>query len=221
MANKRRKCKWCLEYTEAEKGLKVPAGFFCSISHAQQFASDKTEKQKQRQLSKQKQMKANAFKEERKQLKKRKQELKKPSEYLSEAQSAFNKYIRIRDKFKPCISCNNPREQVENQQGWKVGGCWDAGHYMTRGAKGQLRFILFNVHKQCKSCNGGSKFSQKAATVNQGYRENLINKIGIEKVEWLENNNELDVRKKDIEYLKRLKSIFNKKARLYERKFRA
>lgn len=151
----------------------------------------------------------------------RREALKKSSEWLSEAQSAFNKYIRLRDYKDPCISCNKSKEEIEGDQGWKVGGCWDAGHFQTRGAKGQLRFVLFNVHKQCKSCNGGSgKFSHKAATVDEKFRLNLIKKIGLEKVEYLESNNELDERKKDIDYLKRVKKIFNKKARLYEKRFR-
>ena len=79
---------------------------------------------------------------------KRKEGIKKRSEWLREAQTAFNKYIRLRDYKEPCISCSKPREVIEAEQGWKTGGCWDAGHFMTRGAKCQLRFILFNVHKQ-------------------------------------------------------------------------
>jgi len=39
----------------------------------------------------------------------------------------------------------------------------------------------------------------------------LIKKIGLEKVLELENNNELDKNKKNIEYLNRVKRIFNKK----------
>lgn len=148
----------------------------------------------------------------------RKESIKKPSEWQAEAQREVNKYIRMRDMFKPCISCGNSREQVEKDQGWKVGGCWDAGHYQGRGKKSQLRFVLFNIHKQCKTCNGGSgKFSHKAATVEQNYKINLIAKIGIEKVEWLENNNELDLHRNDIEYFKRVKKIFAKKARIYKR----
>lgn len=222
MANSKRKCKQCGEYEEAATGIKVPAGWFCSTSHAFEFAREKQEKQKLREISKQKQKKSIAEKAERAAHRQKKEALKPASKWLAEAQSAVNRYIRVRDKQEPCISCNQPPEVIEAQQGWKTGGCWDAGHFMTRGAKGQLRFVLFNIHKQCKSCNaGGGKFSHKAATVDQQYRENLIRKIGIEKVEWLESNNELDSRKKDIEYLKRIKRIFAKKARLYERKFRA
>ena len=151
----------------------------------------------------------------------RREALKKPTEWQSEAQSAFNKYIRIRDYKDGCISCSKTKDEVETAQGWKVGGCWDAGHFQTRGAKGQLRFVLFNVHKQCKSCNaGGGKFSSKAATVDSQYKASLIKKIGMKKVEWLENNNDIDLKKRDVNYLKRIKKIFNKKSRLYEKRFR-
>ena len=60
--------------------------------------------------------------------------------------------------------------------------------------------------------------SAKAATVGADYRINLIEKIGLEKVEYLENNNDLDLNKNDIEYLKRIKRIFNKRARSYEKR---
>jgi hypothetical protein len=188
--------------------------WFVSIDHAVKHSMKLGKASTKRQLAKKK-------KAERKDLKVRKEALKPKSKWLSEAQAIYNKYIRLRDFNDPCISCGKSKEEIEEAQGWKVGGCWDAGHFMTRGAKGQLRFILFNVHKQCKSCNGGSdKFSAKAATVGEKYRVNLIEKIGLEKVEFLENNNELDLKKGDIEYLKRIKKIFNKKFNLYKKRFR-
>ena len=50
------------------------------------------------------------------------------------------------------------------------------------------------------------------------YRAELIKRIGIGRVERLEQDNE--TKKFSIEYLKRIKKIFNKKYRLYEKKFR-
>ena len=81
---------------------------------------------------------------------------------------------------------------------------------------------MFNVSKQCKKCNASSNdFAHKEATVSANYRINLIKKIGLKKVEWLECNNELDIHKNDIEYLKRIKSIFGRKHRLYLKLFRS
>ncbi len=65
---------------------------------------------------------------------------------------------------------------------------------------------------QCKRCNRhlGGNYSE--------YRKELVNRIGLERVEKLENDNE--PRKFTIAYLVRIKKIFNKRARIYERRFR-
>lgn len=207
MANKR-KCRHCGEYGKPEDGIVVPLGYFCNMDHAFEYGN----KNKQKGMAKKK---AAGAKVERIRLKEKKESIKRPAEWRKEAQAAINLYVRLKDYQDPCISCGKPREEIEHDQGWKVGGCWDAGHFQTRGAKGQLRFNLWNIHKQCKSCNAGAgKFSHKSSTVDQEYRIRLISKIGARKVEWLENNNEIDQRKNDIEYLKRIKKIFTKKARI-------
>lgn len=206
MPNKKRRCTSCKKYKEADKGIVAPIGFFCDKNCRYDYAT----KQTKTLISKSKKIE---IKKKNKEHKAKKEAIKPKSKFLAEAQAAFNKYIRLRDYEQPCISCLKPKEVIEAEQGWKVGGCWDAGHFMTRGAKGQLRFVLFNVHKQCKSCNGGGgRFSAKAATVDANYRINLIEKIGVDKVELLENNNDIDLKKGDIEYLKRIKRIFNKRA---------
>jgi len=46
------------------------------------------------------------------------------------------------------------------------------------------------------------------------YRISLIRRIGIDRVEQLECDN--SIRKFDIEYLKRIKFLFNKKAKFYD-----
>ncbi len=212
-----KKCSHCK--IKKEITITTPIYSFCSFDCASSMAKDKQDKQRKKQIAKAKQSQAKKDKTDRKIHRALKESIKPKSKWLAEAQASFNKYIRIRDYDDPCIACLKPRQIIEADQGWKTGGCWDAGHFMTRGAKGQLRFVLFNVHKQCKSCNGGGgKFSAKAATVDANYRVNLIEKIGIEKVEFLENSNELDFKKGDIEYLKRIKRIFNKRARFYEKR---
>lgn len=150
---------------------------------------------------------------ERAEIRKAKERLKTIPQLAKEAQAAVNKYVRLRDYLEPCISCGKSKEEVEAEQGWKTGGAWDAGHFMSRGAKSQLRFNLFNIHKQCKSCNAGSgKWSRKEATVSQEYEERLVNKIGQDKVDELKNNNE--VVRYTPDYLRRIKKVFTKRARL-------
>ena len=111
----------------------------------------------------------------------------------SEAQKEVNLYIRIRDEKKPCISCQSLSRDV------------DAGHFRSRGAAKHLAFNTFNIHSQCKRCNRylGGNYSE--------YRKGLIERIGINRVERLDNDNE--VRKFSREYLIRIKKIFAKRAR--------
>lgn len=106
--------------------------------------------------------------------------MKRLRELVSEAQDAFNAYIKERDRDQPCISCGVTNPPMT------AGGQWDAGHFKSRGAYPELRFDEDNCHKQCKSCNGGSgKFAHKARTTAEKYETNLIERIGLERVEAL------------------------------------
>lgn len=138
---------------------------------------------------------------------------------LKDAQGAVNAFVRFRDEGQPCISCNATQAEVERDQHWKVGGAWDAGHYRTRAAASHLRFNLFNLHRQCKHCNGGNgkyqNFGGREETVRSAYRANLAEKIGENLVERLECDNE--PRTFDRDYLERITVIFRKRLRLYKR----
>ncbi|HHF4806158.1 TPA: recombination protein NinG [Haemophilus influenzae] len=106
---------------------------------------------------------------EKKKQRERKAKLKSRSEWLKEAQAVFNKFIRLRDKNEPCISCGRYHQ-----------GQYHAGHYRSVGACPELRFCELNVHKQCAPCN-----DHKSGNIIE-YRINLVNKIGADKVAWLE-----------------------------------
>lgn len=91
------------------------------------------------------------------------------------AQKIFNKWIRQRDSkdgYFICISCGclKPVEYM------------DAGHYVPIKNGSFLRFNEDNVHGECSYCNRFDEFHLI------GYRKNLIKKIGIEKVNYLESN---------------------------------
>ena len=87
---------------------------------------------------------------------------------LKLAQSTFNKYIRIRDMDKPCISCDyNWGSDVFQRQA-------HASHYISTSKSRELRFNEDNVHKSCQICN--THLSGNLAE----YRIRLIKKIGIE-----------------------------------------
>ncbi len=183
MANSRQKCTGCKKYfPQSLKMIRTPAGKFhdkeCLINHASKRDNVKKLAKKGKAL---------IDKEERASLKRRKEALRPYSWFTNEAQRWFNRFIRYRDRHDGCISCDRTKEQVEREEGWKIGGAWDCGHYLSRGARNELRFIELNAHKQCKSCNGGSgNYSSKNYQVAARYREKLIEKIGLEMVEWLE-----------------------------------
>ena len=63
-------------------------------------------------------------------------------ELMKAAQIVFNKFIRIRDKNQPCISCGS---KLENK--------FDAGHYFSSGGHKAVTFDEDNVHGQCVACN--------------------------------------------------------------------
>jgi hypothetical protein len=112
---------------------------------------------------------------ERKALREKKAKLKTRSDWVKEAQVAFNAYIRARDAHLPCICCG--RRTAGDAL---TGGEWDAGHYRSRGAAPHLRFDERNVHAQLKKCN------RFAAGNVLGYRKGLIERIGLAAVEALE-----------------------------------
>jgi len=120
-----------------------------------------------------------------------KESLKTQGDYLKELQVVFNKFIRLRDKGNNCISCNNPCKK-EN-----------AGHYRSVGSSPGLRFNELNVHLQCEYCNT----YKHGNLIN--YRVNLINKIGLDKVEELESY--IGLNKLSITELKELKQVYKNK----------
>lgn len=129
----------------------------------------------------------------------RKKELKPISHWLNETQKVFNRYIVIRDSMDPCISCG----RLDAPE-------WCAGHFRTRGAASQLRFSEDNVHKQCnKHCN-----LELSGNI-QNYRPRLIAKIGQERVDALDSNNE--TKKYTYEELKQIRAYYSKQIKELER----
>ncbi|TKT94607.1 hypothetical protein FDW96_24015 [Citrobacter sp. TBCS-15] len=145
--------------------------------------------------------------QERRELKVRKAAFKTKSQWDKEAQSAFNRYIRIRDEGKECVSCGNP---LIGKSNYLTGSAIDASHYRSRGAASHLKFNVFNVHSACTRCN--RELSGNAVE----YRIRLVDRIGLVRVERLESDNE--PRRFDIPYLQRIKSIFTRKARQLEKR---
>jgi hypothetical protein len=94
-------------------------------------------------------------------------------ELIKQAVTVFHKWIRERDSLLDvfrCISCHKfkPVSQMH------------AGHYLPAGNNGVIRLHEFNVNGQCITCNIELHGNQ------DNYRIGLIAKIGLENVEWLE-----------------------------------
>jgi hypothetical protein len=123
-----------------------------------------------------------------------KENIKTKATWAKEAQTAFNKYVRLRDNIRPCISCQRHHD-----------GQYHAGHYLSVGSSPSLRFNVLNCHRQCAPCN--NHLSGNIVL----YRVNLIKKIGLDKLEWLEGPHEPN--RYRINELKRIKKIFTIKAK--------
>ena len=119
----------------------------------------------------------------------KRESLKSKAAHAKEAQSAFNAFIRERDADQPCISCGR----------WHQGQ-YHAGHYLSVGARPELRFTESNVHKQCAPCN--THLSGNAVL----YRQGLIARLNIGVVEFLEGPH--DPRRDTIESLQRIKKHY-------------
>ena len=119
-------------------------------------------------------------------------------QWMKEAQTAFNRYIRVRDSGHPCISCGRHHE-----------GQWHAGHYMPTSTRPELRFDEMNVHLQCAPCN-----TYLSGNLIQ-YRKGLTKKIGIAMVEWLEGLHE--AKHYSIDDLREIKSNYMALAKQIEK----
>ena len=141
----------------------------------------------------------------------RKLALKSKSDWLKECQTAFNAYIRARDKDNACISCG----KFEAELNIKSPIAMVCGHYLSVGGHPEKRFNPKNGNLQCTRCNGGAgkygKFNNKERTVTQNYRIRLIEKIGLDNVEQLEGDN--TAKHYTIEQIKELKAEYAQKCR--------
>lgn len=115
---------------------------------------------------------------ERAEVKRRKEAIKTIGQLRNEAQTSFNRWVRLRDAQLPCISCGVPPPDLSGLHAGR-----DAGHYRSVGSASHLRFHPDNVHAQCVHCN------QHLAGNVIPYRIALIDRIGLERVEALEHDN--------------------------------
>jgi hypothetical protein len=76
--------------------------------------------------------------------------------------------MHVKEKGKPCSTCGAINVKM------------DTGHFISKGAKPELRFELTNLHNQCAiQCNvfGSGKRAE--------YNEYIINRYGVDHYNWL------------------------------------
>jgi len=144
---KQPKCKHCKQPFTKTQPLQVACSYSCAIELAKPIAKKVIEKK------------------ERENKAKLKQSLKTITDYRKDARYWFQRWIRIRDLGKNCISCNTILTAISK---------YDAGHFYSANAYPQLLFNEFNVNSQCVFCN-----QHKSGNLIE-YRKGIINRYGIE-----------------------------------------
>ena len=164
--------------------IRVNAGSFCNMDHAIAWAKDKASRDKQKERDKKHRERKKRFNDNDRSLR------------TKMAQKAFNDFVRARDANLPCVSCDRFHD-----------GQYHAGHYRTVGAHPDLRFEEANCHKQCSVCN-----NHKSGNIAD-YRIELVKRIGVEKVEWLEGPHEAkkytceELKEIELKYKHKLKEL--------------
>jgi len=85
------------------------------------------------------------------------------SQWYDRLQTLVNQYVtKVRDVGKPCCTCGTTNNIK-----------YDAGHLFTRKARPDIRFDLFNIHKQCSvNCN------QHGAGMRHEYKRFIVDTYG-------------------------------------------
>ncbi|UBH60586.1 recombination protein NinG [Proteus vulgaris] len=167
---RRRRCKICREWFIPKQSFQN----WCSPEHGFELSEQRKNKDREKALAKLKKENQKKEREAKDKLKARKLAVKPLSYFTKQAQTAFNAFIRERDKNEPCISCGRFHE-----------GQYHAGHYRTTGANPELRFDEDNCHKQCAPCN-----NHLSGNI-ENYTPRLIEKIGQERFDRLMGSHEL------------------------------
>lgn len=179
MQPKPKKCKVCKAYFNPFNSLQKCCSVDCALIEAKKQTKVKYKAETKR-------MKVDWYQ-------------KKKGDYEKELQTLVNRFVRLRDKDKPCISC-----------GCLTANKWDAGHYIAQGKSSFLRYNEMNIHKQCSN-NCNVHLSGNSVE----YRIGLIIRIGLENVLWLEENRNKECKRSIPELIELIKE-YKAKLKAYE-----
>jgi hypothetical protein len=155
---KPKKCKHCGETFTPSRSMQQACSIPCAVALVEKLNQKRA---------------AKSERQDKKAVREKLDAMKTKPELLKLAQIAFNAWIRERDADLPCVSCGRHHT-----------GQYHAGHYLSTGARPELRFEPLNVWKQCSACNT----HLSGNLIN--YRKELIKRIGQDKVDWLEGPHE-------------------------------
>ena len=163
------KCRQCKERFKRETMIIAPNGAaFCCDDHRVKYALESAPKTR-----------AKMVKRERKESRAERREFlyqHKPHQ-LELTRVECNRLARMLDHGKLCISCGEI-------------AVLEAGHFRSVASCPELRFVLLNIHGQCRACNqaGTRKMNRgkKPALVAREYEIRLRDRIGDEAVDWLQ-----------------------------------
>jgi len=192
MQAKNRRCSNCRKKVPAAETFVSQFRAFCSYECLKEFTSKNADK-----------LRSSIRKQKRQEDAVRKENLKTRGQFIKEAQAAVNAYVRYRDRDRNCISCNRSLKSES------LGGGYDAGHMLSRGAHSHKRFRTDNIHGQCKHCN-----RYLSGSVDK-FRVGLAWRYGQEYVDRVEAHWEGP--SMTIEYIKRIKSVFTRKLKLKQK----
>lgn len=205
MGNKRKRCKFCGEYTEVDTGVQHPVGYFCSQEHAIKWMFEKRNKSaklaaKKQHLTQKREFRLSDVKHQHKL-----------------TQASFNKmrvleemaWFNTRGIEPHCISCGKTKMD------------WCCGHFKTVGSSGSLRYDRKNTFLQCNYyCNMSKSGNIEGCKNTHGYKKGLSIRFGKEAgdkiIDYCERSQSV-IKKWTGEELEAMRREFNSIARKLEK----
>ena len=155
MKQKEKKCAICGEKFYPYKSIQKVCSMQCSIEHQNKKIKEKSKRESTKEIP---------------------NTLTHP-QWILKLETVFNKWIRLRDLKKGCISCSKPL----------INRTYDAGHFISK-VYSFLRFSELNVHGQCVTCN---RFKGSNQT---GYKKGIENRLTPEQIKYLGDNKNKECR---------------------------
>ena len=168
--NRKRRCKSCDVKIPACEGLICGVNFVCSIKCAYQLGKKQIDKQKAKARLDENKKQEKIIKKANEEKRKRSKALKPLKYWQDNLQKVVNKYVMLLRKERPCISCGNSNPT-------------EAGHFLSRGAHPNKRYLISNIFPQCHECN-----VYKSGNAGE-YEKSLVTQFGRELVDELKAYN--------------------------------